>query len=83
MQLRSGSNDTLKMWVDGTQVLSYDSERDAVIDNDITPVRLKAGWTPVLLKVSNTEMNWGFYFRVSDEKGNTLRDVKYALRPGK
>ncbi|MFH1740309.1 MAG: hypothetical protein ABIH23_14975 [bacterium] len=81
VQLRVGSNDTLKVWVDGAPVWSYDHERSAVVDNDVIPVRLKAGWTPVLLKVSQTEGGWGFYFRVTDSQGNAAKDVKCALLP--
>ncbi|HPO07561.1 MAG TPA: hypothetical protein PLZ55_02750 [bacterium] len=80
-QLRVGSNDSLKVWLGGEQVYDYPQERGAVIDNDVIAVRIRAGWTPVLLKISNSEKGWGFYFRVTDQKGNACKEVKCALSP--
>jgi hypothetical protein len=80
-QLRVGSNDSIKVWLGGELVLDRPQERGAVLDDDIIAVRIPAGWTPVLLKVSNTEHGWGFYFRVTDQQGNPCKGVKCALSP--
>ncbi|MFH1740123.1 MAG: DUF4838 domain-containing protein, partial [bacterium] len=81
VQLRIGSNDTLKVWLGGEQVWEFGSGRPAKLDEDIIPVHLKAGCTPVLLKISQLGLNWGFYFRVTDTEGTPEQDVKCTLSP--
>ena len=81
VQIRVGSNDTLKMWLGGELVWTYDDERGAVVDDDVVPVQVKAGKTPVLLKVSQTGNDWGFYFRITDMEGNPASGVTMELRP--
>ena len=81
VQLRVGSNDAIKIWLDGALIHDFGGERGAQLDEDIVSVSLKAGWTPVLLKVSQTEGGWGFYFRVTDTGGTPVKSVRCALKP--
>ncbi len=81
VELRIGSNDTLKVWLGGEMIWQYRQERGARPDEDIVKVSLKPGWTPVLLKVTQSENRWGFYFRVTDTAGNPTKKVKAALKP--
>lgn len=76
-QIRLGSNDTATLWFNDEKILSNDVERSAVPDSDIVPVHLKKGENSILIKVCNTEHNWGLYLRISDEQGNTLRNVTF------
>ena len=80
-QLRTGSNDSLVVWLGGGKVLDKNLERGAVMDDDITDVTLPAGTTPILLKVCQTEHDWGFYFRITDPQGRPLRGVRFSSRP--
>ena len=81
VQLRMGSNDSLKAWVGGEPVWDVGSGREAAFDGDIVPVHLPAGSTPVLLKISQMERNWGFYFRVTDSVGMPAQGVRVGLKP--
>lgn len=76
-QIRIGSNDTATLWFNGEKILSKNVERSAVPDSDILPVHLKKGENTILIKICNTEYNWGLYLRISDEHGNALRNVTY------
>ncbi|MFH1740171.1 MAG: DUF4838 domain-containing protein [bacterium] len=80
-QFRVGSNDTLKIWLNNDLVWHFDEGRIAVLDDDIVPVHLKAGWNPVLLKVSQSSGNWGFYFRVTNTDGSPAKSARFALTP--
>ena len=80
-KLRVGSDDAIKVWFDGALVHSFGGERGAAPDDDIVSVRLNAGWTPVLLKVSQTKGGWGFYFRITDTRGTPIKNLRYALKP--
>ena len=65
VELRSGSDDHLKIWLNGEEVLSENVERTARVDTDLVKARLKAGENHILLKVCNRAAAWGFYFRIS------------------
>jgi hypothetical protein len=81
VQLRIGSNDTVKVWLDRDLVWEYNQGRGSVVDDDIVPVHLKAGVTPVLLKVSQSGLNWGFHFRITDVEGNPIEGVRVETAP--
>ncbi|MBN1348656.1 hypothetical protein JXJ21_04540 [candidate division KSB1 bacterium] len=78
-QLRLGTNDTGTLWLNGEKILSKNIERSAAPDTDILPVELKAGENTVLIKVCNTEFNWGLYLRFTDSEGNALTSLEYQL----
>jgi hypothetical protein len=80
-QLRVGSNDTVKVWLGGRLVWNFDEGRKAQYDQDIVPVHFEAGATPVLLKVSQTGGDWGFYFRITDGAGKPIQGVRVKLNP--
>lgn len=81
VQLRVGTNDAGKMWVDGKLVYDYFFEGEAVLDRDIIPVTLRKGTTPILIKATNGEMNWGFVFRITDMVGQPIPDLNVSARP--
>ena len=74
-QIRLGTNDTATLWLNGEKMLSKEVERSAVPDSDIVPVYLRKGENTILVKVCNTEYDWGLYLRITDEEGNTLTNL--------
>jgi hypothetical protein len=83
VQLRVGTNDMGALWLNGKQILFHNSERSAVLDDDILPVELQSGENTILIKVCNTEGNWGLYLRVTDDKGNAPAGLKFWPEGGK
>ena len=81
-QLRFGSNDAGKVWLGGQLVHDYPREGTAELDRDIVPIRLPRGTTPILLKITNNRLNWGFVFRLTDTQGRALKNVTFSLSPG-
>ena len=65
------------LWFNGEKVLSHNEERTAVLDDDIIPVQLKKGENTILVKVCNTELNWGLYLRITDDNGDAISDLKF------
>ena len=53
----AGSDDGLKAWVNGKQVIANNANRPATPDSDEAPVDLKAGWNQVLLKITQGSGN--------------------------
>ena len=80
IQLRIGSSDGVKVWLNGKIVLDKFERRNIKIDSDILPVTLNKGQNKILVKVvrdTGKRDNWGFCCRVTDLSGQSLKDVTY------
>ncbi len=71
--IRSGSDDQIKIWLNGANVYTYSSPRGHTYDQDnVGPVTLNAGWNRLLVKVHDDGGAFGFSFRFADDAaGNT------------
>jgi hypothetical protein len=78
VQFRTGSDDGIKVWLNGRLVLSRNIGRYASKDQDIIPVSLKSGGNQILLKVSNHTGSWGFYMRITNEAGQPYGDLRIS-----
>jgi len=78
VQLRVGSDDDVKVWLNGEEVLSRKVARAASPDQDVVTVTLNKGENQLLVKVCNREMRWGFYLRFTDLNGKSLQDLEYG-----
>jgi len=79
-----GSDDGVKVWINGRLVHEYIAERAARADEDLVEVALKAGENRILVKVEQGTGGWGFLFRVMDvaEARDRARDALYpAILP--
>ena len=76
-QIRLGTNDTGTLWFNGKEILAKNTERAAMPDADVLPVHLRQGENNILIKVCNTELNWGLYLRVTDADGNPLHGLTF------
>ena len=74
-QLYIGSNDALKVWMNGTEVLSKNVQRDADANQEQLQVQLKPGNNTLLLKVVNYSGLSGFYFRIETEAPMIPADI--------
>jgi D-arabinan exo alpha-(1,3)/(1,5)-arabinofuranosidase (non-reducing end) len=72
-----GSDDGVRVWINGELVHTNPTYRAAEPDLDRVTVRLKKGWNKVLLKDLQGAGGWGFYVRFADPDGV----LRYALRP--
>jgi hypothetical protein len=75
VQIRLGTNDTATLWFNENKILSKNIERAAAPDSDILPVLLKKGENTLLVKVCNTELNWGLYIRITDINGEPVKNI--------
>jgi len=60
-----GSDDAIKAWVNGKEILSNFVSRGALADQDKATVQLKAGENKLLVKIVNNVGECGFYFKTS------------------
>lgn len=75
-----GSDDGVRVWVNGTLVHQNWTGRAAVPDSDLVPVDLKQGRNRLLIKVQNMQGPWGFACRRmgSEALGNRLMAATHA-----
>lgn len=57
-----GSNDGVRVWINGKLVLDRQIGRRARINDDIISVPLQKGENNILVKVDQLKRGWGFYF---------------------
>ena len=78
--LLGGSDDTLQVWVNGTNVISHKVGRAVNLDNDRAPIHLVKGVNTLLVKVCNGNGGWGFVLRLAEKDGSPLANgVQYGF----
>lgn len=65
----TGSDDQLRVWINGELVQEYATNRGAAPDTDQVDVELKTGWNTVLVKVTNSVAAHGLYLRFKGGEG--------------
>ena len=78
---KAGSDDGIVMWLNGKKVWDNPTKRPAAPDDDTVEVPLERGWNSIVLKITQDWGGWGFYFRVTDQKGSAIPDLIFD--PGK
>lgn len=69
---RMGSDDGIKLWVNGEVVHENDTDRGCVIDEDAAPAKLTAGRNALLAKISQGAGGWGFSLRITTPDGRPV-----------
>ncbi|MFA5334550.1 MAG: discoidin domain-containing protein [Candidatus Omnitrophota bacterium] len=74
------SDDGVKIWLNGANVLTNDAARGMAEEDKIT-VMLKKGRNRLLVKVSDLFAGWMFSVRITDERGDAVAGLKYNPKP--
>lgn len=69
-----GSDDGVKVWLNGVIVHENPILRPAAPDQDRVEVTLKRGWNGILIKIEEGLGWWGFYLRIPNPDG----DLKFS-----
>jgi len=70
--IRAGSDDGIKVWVNGEAVLENNVDRGSDFDQDEAPVRLRAGENHILACVTQNAGGWNFRLRLTHPDGGIL-----------
>jgi hypothetical protein len=72
IKLYTGSDDALRVWLNGKVVVEVLQFRGAVADSEFTAVDLQKGRNNLLVEVSQGAGGWGLYLRLEDADGKRL-----------
>lgn len=73
--VRIGSDEAVKVWVNGTLAIARDVSRPCGFDQDAAAVHLRAGANRILVKVGDETGPWGFRLRFTRPDGSALTDL--------
>jgi beta-galactosidase len=80
IDLLTGADGGVKVWLNGEVVGRYDFVRELVMDCDRTPsVPLRQGWNSLLIKLHNPSGVWRFAARFQTASGAEVGDLQYRL----
>jgi hypothetical protein len=77
--IKLGSDDGVKVWLNGKLIHNNPVYRGFQIDEDVVRVELNRGRNMILVKVDQGEGGWGFCLRLTDEFGQPLSNESIAL----
>jgi hypothetical protein len=75
-RLLVGSNDGIKVWLNGKVVHSNNVIRTISRDEDVVEVTLKAGWSPLMMKITQNGGQWSACARLQSPDGGGLPGLK-------
>jgi len=79
--LELGSDDGAKVWLNGKLVHANNVARPITPGSDKVPVTLRAGWNPLLLKITQNNLGWEFSARFVRPDGSRLEGLR--VEPGR
>jgi hypothetical protein len=68
----AGSDDTLRLWVNGVEVFADARLGPAFADYHDVPLQLAEGDNVLLVEVGQSGGDWGLFLRIEDEEGRPL-----------
>ncbi|NIR48799.1 tetratricopeptide repeat protein [candidate division KSB1 bacterium] len=77
VQLRLATDESCKLWLNDKLVWQVYRQKDVPLDHDIVSVFLHPGNNKLLIKVTNSVRDWGFYLRVTDDNGDGFQDIRF------
>ena len=75
-RLELGSDDGVKAWLNGRLVHANTAARAAQPYTDRAEVTLRAGWNPLLLKITQNDSPWEFCARIRGRDGKRLDGIR-------
>ncbi|NLH15326.1 MAG: hypothetical protein GX455_01985 [Phycisphaerae bacterium] len=82
-QLWIGSDDGVKVWVNGQAVYSANVARAITPDSDKANITLRKGWNVLMLKITQNNMPWEFCVRIRNADGLTISGLRVDPTQGR
>jgi hypothetical protein len=81
VRMKTGSDDQLKVYLNGKKVFEFTAPRAADKDQDTTEVTLQKGVNPLVCKVVNEKDEWSLCVRFLDKDDKPIKNLKVILTP--
>jgi len=76
VQIWAGSDDSIKIWLNGRIVHSNRRDRAVRPDEDKLDVKLKQGWNDLMVKIGQGNGEWGFCLRFRTRDGGKVEELR-------
>jgi tetratricopeptide (TPR) repeat protein len=76
-----GTSGAYKVWLNGEFVAENHAYRDGYFDQDMAPVRLRAGENLLLIKLCGDDIGWTVGCRFLEENGKPITGLTYSSEP--
>lgn len=76
IKMKTGSDDQVKVYLNGKEVLKVTDARATDKDQDTTDVTLQKGVNVLVAMVVNEKVDWSFCVRFTDKDGKALTNLK-------
>ncbi|HEV3235740.1 MAG TPA: hypothetical protein VGZ25_02050 [Gemmataceae bacterium] len=76
VKMKTGSDDEVKIYLNGKEVFKYGEGRSTEKDDDSTEVTLQKGVNVLVVKVVNEKEDWSFCVRFTDKDDKPLKNLK-------
>jgi len=73
VKFKVGSDDGIKVWVNGEKVFGNNASRGVLVDNDIFDASLRQGANDILVEILNGSSDWAGVVRITEERDRPLR----------
>lgn len=80
-RLDLGTDDGVKVWLNGTQVHANNVARPIKPGSDKVAITLKEGWNTLLMKITQNTMGWEFCARIVKPDGTPLVGLRNEISP--
>lgn len=74
-----GSDDGVKLWLNGRLVHQNNTERGHNQADDVVEVSLKKGWNSILMKITQGVGGWGASLAITDLQHEPMQGLKFEL----
>jgi len=81
LRLELGSNDGIKVWLNGRVVHANNTARTIAPGEDIAEVTLRYGWNKLMMKITQSGGTWSACARLSTLDGGSPKGLKVATDP--
>jgi len=79
VKLEMGSDDSIKIWVNGSQAHAKNATRPLRIGEDKAEAKLEKGWNTFLVKVCQGGGDWALSIRVCESGGGPLEGMRIDI----
>ena len=79
-RLELGSDDGIKVWLNGKNVHKHNRERGLKAGEDKVDIQLRKGWNRLLLKINQGKGGWAACARLRTRNGSKLSGLRYQAQ---